>query len=272
MNSLHFNRKCVPGSSAGKFRTCMTVIAVSLPLAVAGWSLYFHERAQHSATKSSCRTSPPAERQNLERQLFKAAEKGDLGKVKELVDAGAEVNAVHSGHGLDTWLYEAGLPSGVGRGSIDYADPDGNTVLMRAALRGHMDVASFLISKGANVNITTNNGVTALLLATCEDHTSLVKLLLDAGADPNVQDDGFYGHVLRAAACKGNPATVKLLVDAHADLDAGSWCWGSPFQAAVAAGHEDIAKFLLEKGASPHPSDIYTRIKAVKMQSVPDAK
>jgi ankyrin repeat protein len=58
---------------------------------------------------------------------------------------------------------------------------DGQTALMQASWKGHLNVAQALIAKGVDVNAKANNGDTALTLAKDADVRTL---LVQAGAKP----------------------------------------------------------------------------------------
>jgi ankyrin repeat protein len=72
--------------------------------------------------------------------LHAAAAEGDLQEVRSLIAAGTPVNM-----------------------QITERSPgyDGQTALMRAALRGHVDVARFLLDSGADPSIRDAKGLTA---------------------------------------------------------------------------------------------------------------
>lgn len=96
---------------------------------------------------------------NGETALSLAAYRGKLYFVQRLVESGADVN-----------LY--GWPP-----------------LIYAAFNGHTAVAEYLLTKGAEVNATTENGSTALLFAARFGHIEVVELLLRHKADPNVVNE-----------------------------------------------------------------------------------
>jgi hypothetical protein len=87
--------------------------------------------------------------------LQEAAIKGDFGQVKKLVEQGHSVN---------------------------YSLGDGETPLTSAVRGGRVDVVSFLLANGANVNKQTYE--TPLMLAASSGDTEMIKVLLDQGADP----------------------------------------------------------------------------------------
>ena len=87
-----------------------------------------------------------------------AAQRDDLESAKMLVNAGADVDEV---------------------------TPEGSTALMVAIQNDGEDVGTFLLDRGAKVNVSTT-GYTALHLAVARRQTQLVQALLNHGANPNV--------------------------------------------------------------------------------------
>lgn len=67
-------------------------------------------------------------------------------------------------------------------------DHIGWTPLHYACAKGHLDVASFLIANGANVNALSLGGTTPLMMAVQSGNELLVKLLLDKGADLQIRN------------------------------------------------------------------------------------
>ena len=93
-----------------------------------------------------------------DRNLLMAARSGDIPKVKESLNAGANVNV---------------------------RDDKGQTPLILASTQGHTSLAALLLEKGADPNEKTLNGNTALMLAAVNNYTDLVTLLLQRKADVN---------------------------------------------------------------------------------------
>ena len=98
--------------------------------------------------------------------LYRPAERGDITKVRALLDAGADPNANKVGYVRETALH-------------------------RAALNNRLDVAKLLIERGADVNHLAYVGLppkkygTPLHYAACSGANAVVQLLLERGADPD---------------------------------------------------------------------------------------
>jgi ankyrin repeat protein len=80
--------------------------------------------------------------------------------------------------------------------NIEYRNLEGNTPLSNAALGGKVEIANFLISKGANVNNkgvensswADNNAKTVLHFGIKSGNSQVVRLLLDSGANTFIRD------------------------------------------------------------------------------------
>ena len=83
-------------------------------------------------------------------ELIRVSFKGNIAKVDELLNKGADVNAKNK---------------------------LGNTALINASMTGHTETVARLLEKGAGVNANNNNGHTALILAIWSGHTETVELL-----------------------------------------------------------------------------------------------
>ena len=105
--------------------------------------------------------------------LIKASKEGDLQRVKELVEDGAQVNW------KDDW------------GGWSLVDGLGWTPLHAAARNGHQSIVHFLVINGGNANCNerTNAGDTPLHEAAWNGHMSVVQYLIEAGADKGIKNE-----------------------------------------------------------------------------------
>jgi ankyrin repeat protein len=95
----------------------------------------------------------------------------------------------------------------------------------------------------------------ALALASQLGHANVVEMLLDAGEDPNrYNPPGTHSHSppLHQAIAAGHPDVVRLLIERGARLDIRDTIYqGTPLGWAEYCEKPEIAAFLREKGAAP---------------------
>jgi hypothetical protein len=116
--------------------------------------------------------------------LMRASQKGEYGRVKELLSSGNPVD-------------------------INATSPSGITALMYAAAGGHYEVVRLLLDAGADVN--AHGGECTPLQAAVGGGGRVVTALLDAGADVDARNR--YGQTaLMYAARLGEARTVELLL------------------------------------------------------------
>jgi hypothetical protein len=123
--------------------------------------------------------------------LVLAAEHGQLGVVKLLVQRGANINAQ---------LY-------------------GMTALLYAAVQGHEEVVAFLLEKGAQSTTRDDDNVTPLMLACGYGHLDVVRMLVQhTGGEGIDARDGIHDWTaLHHAACGSHEQIVRFLLFAGAD-------------------------------------------------------
>jgi outer membrane protein assembly factor BamB len=166
----------------------------------------------------------------LNEQLWDAARDGDVGRVKQALDRGADVNSGNR--------YKAGA-------------------LFFAADKGHTDVIALLIDRGADVNAQdTFYRFRPIMMAVMNGHTDAAILLLQRGS-------GGAGPVLGQAAASGNR---RLAAAALASKDLTR----ADVQAALAAarrGTDTETAGLLERRLADFPADPAVTIAREVLQS-----
>lgn len=112
-----------------------------------------------------------ATRQKVE-AIWYASLEGDVGRVRKLLDEGT-----HDANGLNYWQVDS--------------DPNGwrRTPLHAAALKDHLQLAEFLISKGADVNALTKYDDTPLHFAAAQGDLKMARLLVQHGAKAGLKND-----------------------------------------------------------------------------------
>ena len=150
--------------------------------------------------------------------------RGDLTAVKSLYDQGAPLdgrdNRYRSGlflacHG-DTEVVRYLLSLGA---NIEATDQDGETPFIHACQYGDLASAQLLIDAGAKLDIASKSGETAMMLAAREGHDAIVSLLIGHHVDVNFHDPS--PPALFFAIWRNHPSTAKLLLDAGADPQFG---------------------------------------------------
>jgi ankyrin repeat protein len=125
-----------------------------------------------------------------------------------------------------------------------YAD-DGFTPLGLACFFGHADVARFLILKGADVNLPSNNGfrVFPLHSAAAGNYLDIAKLLVANGAWVNIQQQAGVTP-LHSAAQHGNLDMLILLLENGANVSTRMEGGKLPADLAREKGFKEIADIL----------------------------
>jgi ankyrin repeat protein len=157
--------------------------------------------------------------------LYEAAAIGDLPIVKESVEQG--------------------------KAALNSFSPDGFTPLGLACFFNHLDVAGYLIEKGADVNIHSNNAfnVAPVHSACSISSYELTALLLQHGAKANVRQAGDVTP-LHQAAHNGQTKIALLLLENGANANAKTTKGESPLQMALEKSHYETAQLIKEHGGT----------------------
>lgn len=120
--------------------------------------------------------------------------------------------------------------------------------LMSAAVNNYAEVARYLINQGKDINMhDSSSSMTALRMAAQMHSAECVELLCNMGADTEAESD--YGTALLGAVSAGDLEIVKILVNHGANVNYVNNDGSTPYEMAVYKGYEDIAEYLLKRGA-----------------------
>lgn len=157
----------------------------------------------------------------IDKALFTAVESGDLEKVVDLLERGADVNAKNE---------------------------EGDTVLM---FEKNIEMVKLLLDAGADVNAKNLEGNTPFIIAAeYISNNKVFELLIKNGADVN--DKNIYGYsAIKWAVNYGDFEKFKLLVEAGADFeDEDLLFWGASYE-----GNPKIINIILKSGVDVNYKD-----------------
>jgi ankyrin repeat protein len=201
----------------------------------------------------------------LDLALIDAAWANDVERARELIAAGADVNAkdstVQSAYLVATSegyleLLELTLDHGADVASLDWYDGTG---LIRSAERGHWQVVGRLLQNGIDPDHVNRLGWTALHEAIIlgdgsQDYVDTVRLLVAGGADLGLPTGtGEYPlELARSAGQATVAATLRLALDPAPEHDLGP---DAALFSAIASADADVAALAIRNGASVDATD-----------------
>lgn len=129
--------------------------------------------------------------------------------------------------------------------SVNDFAPDGFTPLGLACYFGQAEIARYLVLKGADVNMPSNNGfhVYPIHSAAAGNYTDIVRLLVNNGAEVNVTQQA-GATPLHSAAQNGNTELLILLLEHGASVEIRMEGGKLPADLAKEKGFDEIADIL----------------------------
>ncbi len=204
---------------------------------------------------------------NTQTVLQNAVRSQNIGTVKIILDAGADVNAL-SEDGVDTAVGIAVEVATDSYQSVEMvqvllaAGADVNipeSILQAPIHRGDERLVSILVKEGADVNSPTTRGdsISPVQAAAMKGNLSLIKLLLESGANINAPAGKVNGRTaIQAASSTESPKMelIQFLLDAGANINApaGEFNGRTAIQAASSTESPkiELIQFLLDAGAN----------------------
>ncbi|GMH77069.1 hypothetical protein TrST_g4088 [Triparma strigata] len=122
------------------------------------------------------------------------------------------------------------------------------TPIMRAALKGHLDVVNLLLERGADVSVEDHHKDTALTIAIAKRHVDVGVSLISAGADKDHKNK-FGWTPLMLAAGNGDKTTVQTLIMRGCNVNIDTPAGMTALVVAKARGAEDVVEVLKAAGA-----------------------
>jgi ankyrin repeat protein len=134
-------------------------------------------------------------------------------------------------------------------------DNAGYMAILRAIQNKHDEIADLLLAQtNLDVNSRGAIGSTVLMSYVWREQADVVRNLLERGANPNLSDeDG--DRALHGAAMRGNVDILRMLLAKGADPNAKNKVGGTALMWAGTYGHDEVARVLIEAGADPTLKD-----------------
>lgn len=133
--------------------------------------------------------------------LMQSVELSNANIVRQLIDAGANVNQIGGATGfppIDSEGYYCKV-----------------TALTFASWGGHKEIVRLLVASGSDVNLTADGGITPLMCATFCQYHEIAAYLIECGADVNALYNGGYSALFFAIE-QTDRALIQLLLNSGA--------------------------------------------------------
>ena len=189
--------------------------------------------ASLAASVSVAQTPPSSSQVARYDGLFSAAHMGDVDMIRQLVAAGANVNA---------------------------RDPRGRTPAHVAAFASQDEALRALAEAGADMNALEGQAYDVVTIAAVANDPELMTLAIELGNDPGLTTSPYDGTALIAAAHLGHVEVVQRLIAAGAPLNhVNNLHWTAVIEAVILGdggeNHQAVLDALLSAGSDRSLAD-----------------
>jgi len=203
-----------------------------------------------------CAGMASAKPQTDQARLMQALHAGDVAKLQQVLEDGANPNHPLPDGSLPlAWAADSQSPELVIALLTAGAKPDAKTTLenfsplVTACQRGEPAVVVALLDAGANVKRATATGITPLALCAGNSSPDVVARMLKMGAKADAADDTGQTPLMWAAA-KGQVDNIKLLLEADAaGINRTTQKGFTPLMFALASGNPEAPLALINAGS-----------------------
>ncbi|MDI7182759.1 ankyrin repeat domain-containing protein [Leptospira santarosai] len=203
---------------------------------------------------------------NADRKILSAAINGNIRLAKKALQQGA---SVHAKDPLERNLGETPLHKVAFNNDVEFlrfllseganpnlSDERGETPLITAVYGLGLESVSALLGAKADPYLETTSGINAAVLAADLCSFPLLQILKNAGVDLNrPTKKGFLPIHTAAGRCNGK--FLKFLIESGADPEAPTKTGTTPLMQAIKLGNLDAIQFLLEQNVSVSSVDRY---------------
>ena len=130
-----------------------------------------------------------------------------------------------------------------------------DTPLIIAARHRHADMVEYLIEQGADVNEKGEAWYTPLFCATANGDEQIVRILLENGA--KIEPFGSHDSALNSAAKAGHIDIVRLFLERGAHINRKGIDEATALHNAASGGYVDLARLLIDNGADVNARAAY---------------
>ncbi len=197
---------------------------------------------------------------DLTGELLKAAEKGDIEVLRQVLEQKVDINAQDANKrtGLMIATYNQDVEAAkllIEAGAdVNIQDSMQNTPFLYAGAEGYLDILKLTIQAGADPSILNRYGGTALIPAAEHGHVEIIEeLLTNTDIDVNhVNHLGWTALMEAIVLNNGNPTqqtVIQLLIEHGADVNIPDQNNVTPLQHSKQRGFQEIVQILIAAGA-----------------------
>eukprot|EP01119_Soliformovum_irregulare_P015441 TRINITY_DN4347_c0_g1_i2.p1 TRINITY_DN4347_c0_g1~~TRINITY_DN4347_c0_g1_i2.p1 ORF type:complete len:776 (+),score=247.52 TRINITY_DN4347_c0_g1_i2:101-2428(+) len=126
---------------------------------------------------------------------------------------------------------------------------NGWTPFLVAASKNSLDLMTYLLDQGANIDDEATAGHSALMIAACNGQTDMAKMLLNRGANVHLKTSGKREGALYYASRNGYLEIVDQLLQHGADIREAVANGATALHSTIIGRNLDIAELLISRGA-----------------------